>query len=195
MKVRLLVIGYGNELRGDDGVGPAAARAVAAWNEPGVQGIATHQLTPELADAIAGAEEVVFVDARIGAGEVVVQQVTLSSTASNLCQNPSPSPLPEAERGRRGFRLPSPLRGGGWGRGFGRRPSALGHTSDPGWLLALTELVHSRVPPAWLVTIPADNLEPGERLSARAARGVADALGVLRLISRNLAAKVHATTG
>jgi hydrogenase maturation protease len=154
MKIWLLVIGYGNELRSDDGVGPAAARAVAAWDEPGVRAIATHQLTPELADAIAGAEEVVFLDARIGSGEVVVQRVTPSSTAS-----------------------------------------ALGHASDPGWLLALTELVHSRVPPAWLVTIPADNLEPGERLSATAARGVADALGVLRSISRNLAAKVPTTTG
>src|SRR5262249_51109422 len=84
MKARLLVIGYGNELRGDDGVGPAAARAVAAWAEPCVQAIATHQLTPELADAIAGAEEVVFVDARIGAGEVVLHRVTPSSTASAL---------------------------------------------------------------------------------------------------------------
>src|SRR5690349_20917952 len=62
MSMRLLVIGYGNELRRDDGVGPRAARAVAAWRLPGVEGVAAHQLTPELAGLIGEAEGVVFVD-------------------------------------------------------------------------------------------------------------------------------------
>jgi hydrogenase maturation protease len=63
MNARLLVIGYGNELRRDDGVGPRAARAVAAWQLPGVAGVAAHQLTPEVAELIGEAEGVVFVDA------------------------------------------------------------------------------------------------------------------------------------
>jgi hydrogenase maturation protease len=58
-----LVIGYGNELRGDDASGPCVARRVADWRRPDVGGLAVHQLTPELAPALAGAELVVFVDA------------------------------------------------------------------------------------------------------------------------------------
>ena len=58
-----LVIGYGNELRGDDASGPCVARGVAAWGRPEFEGLAVHQLTPELATALVGAEAVVFVDA------------------------------------------------------------------------------------------------------------------------------------
>jgi hydrogenase maturation protease len=58
-----LVIGYGNDLRGDDAVGPLAAAAVAAWDAPGVWALAVHQLTPELAEALAVADLAIFVDA------------------------------------------------------------------------------------------------------------------------------------
>jgi hydrogenase maturation protease len=73
MKTDLLVIGYGNELLGDDGVGPAVARAVENW--PGVTAIVSHGLTPELAQPIAEADRVVFVDAHAGSHEVVVVEV------------------------------------------------------------------------------------------------------------------------
>ena len=58
MTADLVVIGYGNELRGDDGAGPRVARAVAAHNLPGVQIITAHQLTPEMADGLAEARVV-----------------------------------------------------------------------------------------------------------------------------------------
>ena len=58
-----LVIGYGNDLRGDDGIGPRVADAVAAWRRPGVETLALTQLTPEVAASLAAAERVVFVDA------------------------------------------------------------------------------------------------------------------------------------
>jgi len=61
-----LIIGYGNTLRGDDGVGPQVAEAVAGWGLPGVRAIAAHQLIPELADALASAEVAIFVDAQLG---------------------------------------------------------------------------------------------------------------------------------
>jgi hydrogenase maturation protease len=68
----VLVIGYGNELCGDDALGPATATAVAAWEEPGVRAIACPQLTPELSAEIATARSVVFVDAILApAGEDV----------------------------------------------------------------------------------------------------------------------------
>jgi hydrogenase maturation protease len=75
MNADLLVIGYGNELRGDDGVGPAVARVVARWRLSGVTAIAAHGLTPELAEPIAGARGVVFVDARGDGDEVAVVEI------------------------------------------------------------------------------------------------------------------------
>ena len=72
----LLVIGYGNELRCDDGIGPKVAAAVSAWALAGVHALACHQLTPELADPIAAAERVVFVDAAVNStGPVQVREV------------------------------------------------------------------------------------------------------------------------
>jgi hydrogenase maturation protease len=65
-KSALLVIGYGNELRSDDGVGPKTAAAVAEWNLPGVRTLICHQLTPELAVPIAASECVIFIDAAVG---------------------------------------------------------------------------------------------------------------------------------
>jgi hydrogenase maturation protease len=59
----LLVIGYGNTLRSDDGAGPRVAEAVEAWRVPDVRAIAVHQLTPELAEAVSQSATVLFVDA------------------------------------------------------------------------------------------------------------------------------------
>jgi hydrogenase maturation protease len=63
MKPCVLVIGYGNELRRDDGVGPCVARAAAAWNLPGLRALSVHQLTPELAEELAVMDRVIFIDA------------------------------------------------------------------------------------------------------------------------------------
>jgi hydrogenase maturation protease len=73
----VLVIGYGNPLRGDDGAGHRVAEAVAAWGLPHVQAVAVHQLTPELVELLAPARLLVFVDAYPAAegGAVVVEPV------------------------------------------------------------------------------------------------------------------------
>jgi hydrogenase maturation protease len=63
----LLVIGYGNTLRGDDGVGPRVAEAVAELRLPGVRTLICQQLSPEHAEPIARAGTVVFVDAAVDA--------------------------------------------------------------------------------------------------------------------------------
>ena len=63
----LLVIGYGNTLRGDDGVGPRAAEAVESLHLPDVQALVCQQLSPEHADPIARARVVIFVDAAVDA--------------------------------------------------------------------------------------------------------------------------------
>ncbi len=62
-----LIIGYGNTLRSDDGVGPRVAAAVEALGLPGVRTLVCQQLSPEHAAPIAEAEAVIFVDAAVDA--------------------------------------------------------------------------------------------------------------------------------
>jgi hydrogenase maturation protease len=65
IEAELLVIGYGNSLRSDDGVGPRVAEAVEELHLPGVRTLVCQLLTPEYADAIASARRVIFVDAAV----------------------------------------------------------------------------------------------------------------------------------
>ena len=69
--VELLVIGYGNTLRSDDGVGPKVAQAFGALNLPHVSVLCCDLLTPELADPLSQSRSVVFVDAAVDAPEEV----------------------------------------------------------------------------------------------------------------------------
>jgi hydrogenase maturation protease len=77
-----VVIGYGSALRGDDGLGPAVAAAVAERAWPGVRALAVHQLTPELADVVVGAGLVVFVDARANPGSDAIRIESLVSVGA-----------------------------------------------------------------------------------------------------------------
>ena len=63
MYVQTLVIACGNPLRGDDGVGPAAADIVKSWQMPGTRVLAVHQLVPELIGEMNGVQRVLFIDA------------------------------------------------------------------------------------------------------------------------------------
>jgi hydrogenase maturation protease len=58
-----LVIGIGNSLRGDDGVGWQLAAELAEEFAEGVNVRCLHQLTPELAEDLAQLERVLFIDA------------------------------------------------------------------------------------------------------------------------------------
>jgi hydrogenase maturation protease len=63
---RILVIGYGNPLRGDDGVGWAVAQRLSdrmISDHVGTMGV--HQLTPEFAETISRVDRVIFVDAAV----------------------------------------------------------------------------------------------------------------------------------
>jgi hydrogenase maturation protease len=65
IEAELLIIGYGNSLRRDDGVGPRVAEAVEELNLSGVRTLVCQLLTPEFADPIARARRVIFVDAAV----------------------------------------------------------------------------------------------------------------------------------
>jgi hydrogenase maturation protease len=60
--LQTLIIGYGNPLRGDDGIGPRIAATVAE-RLPTTDVIMTHQLTPELAEPISRASRLILIDA------------------------------------------------------------------------------------------------------------------------------------
>jgi hydrogenase maturation protease len=62
----IVVIGYGNTLRGDDGFGQLAAHLLEARQIQGLEVIASHQLNPELAAWLAEARFAVFLDATEG---------------------------------------------------------------------------------------------------------------------------------
>ena len=85
---RCLILACGNTLRSDDGIGPW----LAEWaeerfaSEPDVRVIARQQWTPDLAEDIAGAESVVFLDCSIGsaAGSVSMVEVRPCSVAQGF---------------------------------------------------------------------------------------------------------------
>jgi hydrogenase maturation protease len=74
----VLLIGYGNTLRSDDGAGPRVAETVAAWDLDDVRVEIAHQLTPELAEAVSRARTVLFVDA---SADATLATVTVTPVA------------------------------------------------------------------------------------------------------------------
>ena len=84
--VRCLVLACGNTLRGDDGIGPF----LCSWaeerftGESGVQTIARQQWTPDLAQDIAYAESVLFIDCAIDLepGQLLLREVKPAEPAA-----------------------------------------------------------------------------------------------------------------
>ncbi|WP_016949994.1 hydrogenase maturation protease [Anabaena sp. PCC 7108] len=83
MCATVIVIGYGNELRGDDGIGQRIANSIESWHLLTVKSFAVHQLTPELAVNLAKADLAIFVDACINseAGEVQVKSLLINNSS------------------------------------------------------------------------------------------------------------------
>jgi hydrogenase maturation protease len=63
-EARILIIGYGNTLRGDDGLGPVAAERLSdLLPERLASVIAAHQLLPELTEPLSRVDLAIFIDA------------------------------------------------------------------------------------------------------------------------------------
>ena len=69
MRKKVLVIGYGNPGRLDDGLGPALAERLEKLSIPGVTVDANYQLTVEDAATVAEHDVVVFADAAVKGAE------------------------------------------------------------------------------------------------------------------------------
>lgn len=78
----ILIVGYGNPIRGDDGVGQAVITEVEQWNLTNVRSLSLHQLTPEVAAEMAEVDTVIFVDAALEGDTVNI--ISLEALPSNL---------------------------------------------------------------------------------------------------------------
>jgi hydrogenase maturation protease len=140
----VLVIGYGNSLRRDDGAGLILAQSlVHAWqteNLP-VSLITDHQLNPEIADDIvrSGAQLVLFADAAAGAPGASIEAL--------------PIPVPSLHEGI------SP---------------SLGHHVTPEVVLLYARELFGFRGHGWLLSIPGTDFDHGEGLSDATRTLVAD---------------------
>ena len=86
--VRLLIIGCGNPMIGDDGIGPHIAETVATWDRPGVRSLSCHQLTPECAAELATATETIFIDAAPHTTHIELQPLEATAEESYSAGRP-----------------------------------------------------------------------------------------------------------
>ena len=92
MKATAIVIGYGNNLRSDDGIGQIIADEIACWGLSGVKSLAVQQLTPELADVLAKVELAIFVDACVPCEYFDVQVRSLFPSTENAIATHTANP-------------------------------------------------------------------------------------------------------
>jgi hydrogenase maturation protease len=92
---KILILGYGNPLRGDDGFGcEAARRLAAAIHDPSVDIRELHQLTPELAEPVSQVAHVIFLDAaREGAPGEIRRQTIEPEAAGTFTHHLTPEGL------------------------------------------------------------------------------------------------------
>lgn len=93
---RVLVVGYGNPLRCDDGLGWQVAVELFRTNRsPDVEVLPCHQLTPELAPAVSRAQTVLFIDcAKDGKpGDVRCQELRSEMGTSSFTHDLTPLAL------------------------------------------------------------------------------------------------------
>ena len=93
---RILVVGYGNPMRSDDGLGWQIAVELFRTNRsPDVEVLPCHQLTPELAPAVSRADAVIFVDCEQGGtpGEICCREVRSESIPVSFTHHLTPGAL------------------------------------------------------------------------------------------------------
>ncbi|MGB5072621.1 MAG: hydrogenase maturation protease [Bacteroidota bacterium] len=92
--LRILLIGYGNPGRLDDGLGPALAAAVENWNVEGLTVDADYQLSVEDANDVAKHDVVIFADASVNGREpYYVEKVEPKEALSFSSHSVEPSVL------------------------------------------------------------------------------------------------------
>lgn len=81
----ILVIGYGNPLREDDGAGRYAAEQLAQlFDAEAIKIVACHQLTPELAESVSQARLLILIDAQDAHPPGEITQTAVSPAKSSF---------------------------------------------------------------------------------------------------------------
>lgn len=88
-----LVIGYGNDLRSDDGAGRWVAERILAMNLPDVEVLSIMQLTPEVSLDIVDRRLVVFVDASVETDELRVEDIEPKPGTTVMTHHGDPASL------------------------------------------------------------------------------------------------------
>ncbi len=150
-----LVIGIGNPLRGDDGVGALLAEQAAMLTaaQPGgpVAVRSVQQLTPELAAKLAPLDAVLFIDAWPAPAGADPQLIAVS-----------------------------PAGGAGGPTGSTSASTSASHRLEPAALLAVSQALYGRAPRAQLLLVPAQAFEHGTALSAELKAALPQARALLR---------------
>ncbi len=94
----ILIMGYGNVLRSDDGIGHVVAQQMGQRLSQDNNELCVylmHQLTPELVVRIAGASYVIFIDAREGGtpGTIACETVSPQIAEGVFTHNTNPAAL------------------------------------------------------------------------------------------------------
>ena len=87
--MRVLIIGYGNPLRSDDGFGWHAAQQLSSsLQSSNIEATACQQLTPDLAETVSHFQRIIFIDAArdLPPGKLRCEEVVLAEDR----QNPAP---------------------------------------------------------------------------------------------------------
>lgn len=152
-----LIIGYGNPLRGDDGVGIRAAELLAGGEtgegasslcSDGVEVIACHQLSIELAATIADVDRLILIDAcAVGQPGALTEQVLTP-------------------------RIPSD------------GSNSLSHHLDARGLLAAAQILYGKALPTILLTLSGGSFDYGETLSPPVARALPKLIARIRDLLR-----------
>jgi hydrogenase maturation protease len=161
----VLVVGYGNPLRSDDGVGPAVVARLAG--DPRLAGVdlrSQHQLTPELASDASGASLLILVDAGVAEapGEVAVRRIERPASVGRgegLAEAAADTASPAGEDA------------GAWT-----------HHVGPAGILGLAQALYGAAPPLVMVSIGPESLELGEGLTDRVAAAVTRAADLVATI-------------
>jgi hydrogenase maturation protease len=142
-----LVIGIGNTLRRDDGLGHWLAERVADWRLPGVAVRLVHQLTPELAADFAEYDRILFLDACHTGDEPRLTEVPTSPSTQRWGHAASPGYLMALAahldgRPRLAWMVPVP----GSDFGFGEELSPAAHLQCVRALAVIRSLIWENAP-------------------------------------------------
>lgn len=90
--MKILLIGFGNPARADDGLGPAVAERIEKLNLPGVTVDSDYQLTIEDSAAVAENDIVIFADASVNCAEPFTFEPLLATNTAGSFSSHSVEP-------------------------------------------------------------------------------------------------------